>query len=164
MDFNDEDGPVDIINSDEGEEPFQDAIDDDMAVTVECPEQGCTGGVNEEVWKYTGDAAIVAVMLGHHLKSHDQTRQVDPRKPRPPTLNPPKLEAQCSESRFEEWKLEWASYKRTVDMPTGSEASYLLDCLTEEVRRDVRATTNNVREMPEDDLIAAIKRHAVPLL
>ena len=162
MESNNEDGQTDIVNSDEGEEPFQDAIDDDMAVTVECPEQGCKGGTNEDVWRYTGDAAIAAVMLGHHLRSHDpQTRQADPKKPRPPTLSPPKLESQCSESRFEEWKLEWASYKQTVDLPTGSEASYILDCLTEEVRRDVRATTDNVREMPEDDLIAAVKRHAV---
>ena len=42
-----------------------------------------------------------------------------------------------------------------------AEASYILDCLAEEVRRDVRATTDNVREMPEGDLLAAIKRHAV---
>ena len=84
MESDDGDGPATNANSDEGEELFQDAIGDDMAVTVECPEQGCTGGTNQEVWQYTGDAAIAAVMLGHHLKSHDpQTRQADSRKPRP---------------------------------------------------------------------------------
>ena len=63
MESNGEDGQTDIVNSDEGEEPFQDAIDDDMAVTVERPEQGCKGGTNEDVWRYTGDVAIAAVML-----------------------------------------------------------------------------------------------------
>ena len=107
MDATDENVQVDYVNSDEGEEPFEDAENDEtMAVTVECPEQGCTGGTNGEIWRYTGDAAIAAVMLGHHLKSHDpQTRQADQKKPRPPTLSPPKLESQCSESRFEEWRL-----------------------------------------------------------
>ena len=48
-----------------------------------------------------------------------------------------------------------------VEMPAGSEPSYILDCLAEEVRKDVRAATDNVREMAEDRLLEEIKRHAV---
>ena len=44
----------------------------DMAVTVDCPEAGCTGGTDGAAWTYTGDAAIAAVMLDHHLRSHAQ--------------------------------------------------------------------------------------------
>ena len=44
-------------------------------------------------------------------------------------------------------------------MPAGSEPSYILDCLAEEVRKDVRAATDNVREMAEDRLLEEIKRH-----
>ena len=62
MDATDENGQVDYVNSDEGEELFVDAeTDETMAVTVECPEQGCTGGTNGEIWRYTGDAAIFRV-------------------------------------------------------------------------------------------------------
>ena len=52
-------------------------------------------------------------------------------------------------------------YKRMVEMPAGSEPSYILDCLAEEVQKDVRAATDNVREMAEDRLLEEIKRHAV---
>ena len=46
-------------------------------------------------------------------------------------------------------------------MPAGSEPSYLLDCLTEEVRKDVIAATDNIHEMTEEQLLEGIKRHAV---
>ena len=148
------------------DDEFSDAVDDTMAkIKLECQVPDCTGGTGGVRWACEEEATVAVALLQSHGYTHQTApaaaAAADPRKPRPPTLNPPKLEAQCSESRFEEWKLEWASYKRTVDMPTGAEASYILDCLTDEVRRDVRATSDNVREMPEGDLIAAIKRHAV---
>ena len=39
-----------------------------------------------------------------------------------------------------------------VEMPAGSEPSYLLDCLTD---------TDNIHEMTEEQLLEGIKRHAV---
>ena len=136
-----------------------------MVVKLTCPVTGCTGGTGGAAWSCEADPACAAVLL----QVHGYTHQAAPaaaaiagdRRPRPPTLQPPKLEAQCSEARFEDWKVEWSFYKRTVEMPAGSEPSYLLDCLAEEVRRDVRAATDNVREMAEDDLLKEIKRHAV---
>ena len=151
------------------DDEFSDAVDHEMPpIKLECQVPDCTGGTDGARWSCE-DETTVAVAL---LQSHGYTHQAAPtaptaastpssRRPRPHPLNPPKLEAQCSESRFEEWKVEWASYKNTVEMPPGSEASYILDCLPEEVRRDVRSTTDNVRGMAEADLIAAIKHHAV---
>ena len=89
MDTTDENGQIDYVNSDEGEEPFVDAENDEtMAVTVECPEQDCTGGTNDEVWKYTGEAAVAAVMLEHHLKSHGYFHQQTPAAAAPDTREP----------------------------------------------------------------------------
>ena len=148
------------------DDEFADAADHAMApIKLECQVPDCTGGTGGTRWSCEEEPTIAVALLN----SHGYTHQTAPtaattsasRKPRPQPLSPPKLEAACSESRFEEWKVEWATYKNTVEMPPGSEASYILDCLPEEVRRDVRSTTDNVREMEEADLIAAVKRHAV---
>ena len=151
--------------SNESGDEFADAVDDTMApIKLECPMPGCTGGTGGEAWSCEGDPTVAVALLQIHGYSHQQAPAAatpDNRRPRPRPLPPPKLEGQCSESRFAEWKVEWAFYKRTVDMPPGSEASYILDCLDDEVRRDVRAATDNVREMNEEDLLAEIKRHAV---
>ena len=157
---------MDSDGSDNGSgDKFRDAVEDTMVVKLQCPVAGCTGGTGGAVWECEAEPACAAALLQVHGYTHQQTpaaaATANHRKPRPPTLQPPKLEPQCSESWFEEWKLEWASFKRTFDMPARSEASYILDCLAEEVRRDIRATTNNVHEMAEEDPIAAIKRHAV---
>ena len=82
MESTDEDNQADSTSSEESEEVFQDASEDEaMAITVECPEQDCAGGTNGERWKHTSDAAVAAVMLEHHLKSHDQQARQTDRKP-----------------------------------------------------------------------------------
>ena len=148
--------------SNESGDEFADAVDNTMApIKLECPIQDCTGGTNGAKWSCEEEPTVAVALLQVHGYSHQQTPAPDTRKPRPRPLPPPKLEPQCSESRFAEWRVEWDFFKRTVDMPTGSEASYILDCLDDEVRRDVRAATDNVREMSEEDLLAEVKRHAV---
>ena len=153
--------------SNESGDEFADAVDDTMApIKLECPMPDCTGGTGGEAWSCEGEPTVAVALLQIHGYSHQQAPAAtaatpDNRRPRPRPLPPPKLEAQCSESRFAEWKVEWDFFKRTVDMPPGSEASYILDCLDEEVRRDVRAATDNVREMSEENLLAEVKRHAV---
>ena len=146
------------------EEEFVDA-DNDMAVTASCPTEGCTSGVDGAPWSWTGDAALAAVQLSiHHQDVHRAAAQAVPagdRRPRPPPLQPPKLEPQCSESRFAEFKLEWEFYRRSVEMPPGSESSYLLGCLPEEVRKDVQAASSSARTMSEEELLAAVKQYAV---
>ena len=167
MDSNDVNGPVDNesnsdevdnVTSDEAEEPFQDAVEDgNMAVTVECPEQDCTGGTNGEGWTYTGDAAVAAVMLEHLLKSHgQQARQAD-RRPRPPPLQPPKLSGQCSEAKFEDFRKLWGFYKNSVDMPEGTVTSYLLNCLHDDLKTDVHAANADILNMSEEEVLAAVR-------
>ena len=162
MDTTDDNGQVDYVNSDEGEEPYLDAENDEtMAISVECPEQDCTGGANGEAWKYTGDAAVAAVMLEHHLRSHgQQTRQAD-RRPRPPPLQPPKLSGQCSEAKFEDFRKLWGFYKNSVDMPEGTVTSYLLNCLDDDLKTDVHAANAEILNMSEEEVLTAIRQYAV---
>ena len=154
-----------VSGSNESGDEFSDAVDDTMTtIKLECPIPDCTGGTGGAIWSCEAEQSVAVALLQVHGYSHQQTAAAaasDNRRPRPRPLPPPKLEGQCSESRFAEWKVEWDFYKRTVDMPPGSEASYILDCLDDEVRRDVRAATDNVREMSEENLLAEVKRHAV---
>ena len=159
------DDPSDDNGSNESGDEFADAVDAPLApIKLACQVPDCTGGTGGTRWSCEEEPTVAVALLNSHGYTHQQAPAAatpDNRKPRPRPLPPPKLEGQCSESRFAEWKVEWAFYKRTVDMPPGSEASYILDCLDDEVRRDVRAATDNVREMNEEDLLAEIKRHAV---
>ena len=162
MESTDEDNQADSTSSEESEEVFQDASEDEtMAITVECPEQDCTGGTNDEAWKYTGDAAVAAVMLEHHLKSHDQQARQTDRKPRPPPLQPPKLSGQCSEAKFEEFKKLWGFYKNSVEMPEGTITSYLLNCLDNDLKTDVHAANADILNMSEEEVLPAIRQYAV---
>ena len=133
----------------------------DMAVTVDCPEAGCTGGNDGAAWTYTGDAAIAAVMLDHHLRSHAQPGRQTERRPRPPPLQLPKLSGQCSEARFDDFKKLWGFYRNSVDMPDGTVTSYLLNCLDDDVKKDVHAANADILNMTEDQVMAAIKEYAV---
>ena len=150
-------------NTSTDEDEFADAMADN--VTATCPTAGCTSGANGAAWSWTGAASLAAVHLNiHHQDTHRVAAPAAPaadRRPRPPPLQPPRLEAQCSEARFEEFKLEWEFYRRSVDMPAGSGSSYLLGCLPEEVRKDVQAATNNAHTMTAEQLLATVKQYAV---
>ena len=98
------------------DDEFTDAADHAMApIKLECQVPDCTGGTGGVRWSCQEEPTVAVALLQSHGYTHQAAPAAvaaqDPRKPRPPSLNPPKLEAQCSESRFEEWKLEWASYK-----------------------------------------------------
>ena len=162
MEVDEHGNPIVGGNSDP-EEEFIDA-DEIMAVTATCQTAGCTSGGNGAAWSWTGDAALAAVHLANHHQDVHRAAAAAPatdRRPRPPPLQPPKLDAQCSEARFDEFKVEWEFYKRSVEMPDGSGSSYLLLCLPEEVRKDVQAATNGAHTMTEGDLLATIKQYAV---
>ena len=153
--------PIDGNTSADDDE-FADAMADN--VTATCPTAGCTSGAGGAAWSWTGAASLAAVHLNiHHQDTHRVAAQAAPadRRPRPPPLQPPRLETQCSEARFEVFKLEWEFYRRSVEMPAGSESSYLLGCLPEEVRKDVQAATNNAHTMTEEQLLATVKQYAV---
>ena len=148
---------------DEDGDEFADASEVMTEVTARCPTAGCTAGSNGAAWSWTGDASLAAVHLNIHDRNVHQAAAAPAgdRRPRPPPLQPPKLEAQCSEARFAVFKADWAFYRRSVEMPAGSEASYLLNCLPEEVRRDVQAATTSVHSLTEEQLLAAVKQYAV---
>ena len=94
------------------DDEFSDATDHTMApIKLECQVPDCTGGTGGARWSCEEETTVAVALLQSHGYTHQAAPAAavaqDPRKPRPPTLSPPKLEAQCSESRFEEWKLEW---------------------------------------------------------
>ena len=158
-----EPGNLIVGGNSDPEEEFIDA-DEIMAVTATCQTTGCTSGGNGTAWSWTGDAALAAVLLANHHQDVHRAAAAAPatdRRPRPPPLQPPRLDAQCSEARFDEFKVEWEFYKRSVEMPDGSGSSYLLLCLPEEVRKDVQAATNGAHTMTEVELLATIKQYAV---
>ena len=158
-----EHGNLIVGGNSDPEEEFIDA-DEIMAVTATCQTTGCTSGGNGAAWSWTGDAALAAVLLANHHQDVHRAAAAAPatdRRPRPPPLQPPRLDAQCSEARFDEFKVEWEFYKRSVEMPDGSGSSYLLLCLPEEVRKDVQAATNGAHTMTEVELLATIKQYAV---
>ena len=96
-----------VGGSNESGDEFSDAVDDTMApIKLECPIQDCTGGTNGAKWSCEEEPTVAVALLQVHGYSHQQTPAPDTRKPRPRPLPPPKLEAQCSESRFAEWKVE----------------------------------------------------------
>ena len=100
--------------------------------------------------------------LDYHIKSHAApAAAATERRPRPPSLQPPKLAAQCSEARFAEFERAWGFYKQSVDMPAGATTSYLLSCCDEDLRGDVQAATQDILTKPEDEVMTAIKRYAV---
>ena len=90
---------------------FSDTVDDTMfAIKLECPVAGCTGGTGEAAWTCKAEPSCAAALLQVHGYTHQATpaaaAPAGDRRPRPPTLQPPKLDAQCSEARIEDWKLE----------------------------------------------------------
>ena len=90
-------------------EEFSDAVDMVNEITLECPVTDCSGGTGGAVCSCTAEPACAAALLQVHGYSHrtaPATAQVSDRRARPPTLQLPKLEGQCSESRYEDWKLE----------------------------------------------------------
>ena len=150
-----------IVNNDI-EQEFSDALDEMPDITVTCQSAGCTAGAAGAAWSWTGDSAIAGTHLQfHYTSSHGQPTATTPHRPRPPALQPPKLAAQCSEQRFDEFQREWEFYKRSVDMPAETVTSYLLHCLEEEVRKDVRAATTDILTMSENEVLAAVKQYAV---
>ena len=155
-----ENGDLIIANGDDNPE-FYDAADEMPDITANCPATDCTAGAAGAAWSWTGDSAIAAINLQFHITNVHGQPVATPHRPRPPALQPPKLEAQCSVQRFDEFKREWIFYKRSVDMPAGTITSYLLHCLGEEVRRDVRAATTDILTMSEDEVLDAIKQYAV---
>ena len=105
-------------SSSSGEDEFRDANSDSMVVTLECPVPGCNTGTNGAVWSYTGEPQPAAVYLDYHIKTHAAPAvAAAERRPRPPSLQLPKLAAQCSEARFAEFERAWGFYKQSVDMP-----------------------------------------------
>ena len=46
-------------------------------------------------------------------------------------------------------------------MPRETVTSYLLHCLEEEVRKDVRSATTDILTMPENEVLATVKQYAV---
>ena len=113
-------------SSSSGEDEFRDADDDRMVVTLTCPVPDCNTGNNGVVWSYTGEAQPAAVYLDYHIKSHAApAAAATERRPRPPSLQPPKLAAQCSEASFAEFERAWGFYKQSVEMPAGATTSYL---------------------------------------
>ena len=149
-------------SSSSGEDEYRDAADDRMVVTLTCPVPNCNTGTNGVAWSYTGEAQPAAVYLDYHIKSHAApAAAATERRPRPPSLQPPKLAAQCSEARFAEFERAWGFYKQSVDMPAGATTSYLLSCCDEDLRSDVQAATQDILTKDEDEVMAAIKRYAV---
>ncbi len=86
------------------DDEFSDAVDDTMAqIKLECQVPNCTGGTGGARWSCEEEPTVAVALL----QSHGYTHQTAPaaaaapdKKPRPPSLHPPKLEAQCSEARF----------------------------------------------------------------
>ena len=117
------------------DDEFSDAVDYTMAPSkLECPIQDCTGGTDGEKWSCEAEPTVAVALLQVHGYSHQQTPAAaapDTRKPRPRPLPPPKLEAQCSESRFAEWKVEWDFFKRTVDFLQSRRKDNRYECGTE---------------------------------
>ena len=107
----DENGhPIIVSNDDEPE--FSDATDEMPDITVNCQAIGYTAGTARAVLSWTGNSALVAVHLQfHYTNVHGQLAATTPHRPRPPALQPPKLAAQCSEQRFDEFQREWEFYK-----------------------------------------------------
>ena len=106
----DHEGDDNLVGSNESGDEFSDAVDYTMAaIKLECPLTDCTGGTAGARWSCEAESAVAVALLQIHGYSHQQTQAAaasDTRRPRPRPLPPPKLEGQCSESRFAEWKVE----------------------------------------------------------
>ena len=107
----DGDGNHHSADNDNGSsDEFSDAVDSPMVVKLTCPVAGCTGGTGGAARTCKVEPSCAAALLQVHGYTHQPTpaatAPAGDRRPRPPTLQPPKLEAQCSEARFEDWKVD----------------------------------------------------------
>ena len=103
------------------------------------------------------DNAVAAVMLGHHLSSVHPV----PVQRKAPTIPQPKVSENIYEDQWDSFTREWAEYKGTVSIPVDKISVYLLACCSSELKASVERANPTLTSKSEDDVLAAIKRHAV---
>ena len=120
-------------------------------VQITCPRHGCEWNTGEV------DAAIAAILLQDHLQHIHPLAA----KPRPPTLPQPKLAAQVSTERFEEFLKEWGQFRLASGLSDGQLTSYLLNSCEAGLKTDIQSSVANVTEQSEAEVLAHMREHAV---
>ena len=120
-------------------------------VQVDCYVGGCAFRTPE------ASEAVSAAILAHHLSTEHPPAQ----RPRPPTLPQPKLAAQVSRERYEEFLKEWGQFKTASGLAAGQLTSYLLNSCEPSLKTDIQSAVANVTAQTEAEVLEHIKEHAV---
>ena len=125
-------------------------------VIIKCPYEDCP-------WQSENLDGAFAAVIAQQLAMHDKAAHSKP-APTSQKLNidPPKIGVGASPEDWQAFCRQWAMYKTGTAICTPQAATALFYCCSEELRLDImRDTRADVSLMPEDDLLAEIKRLSV---
>ncbi len=123
-------------------------------MAVNCPYPGCEFATPEGM-----DPAVVAAVLTAHTLVHSQAARA---KPTP--VRRPEISAGGTTEGWTYFLTRWRAYSQAVHLAGTDVSIQLLECLDTKLRRDVTRNTIGalpIEELPETDLLAAIKALAV---
>ena len=133
--------------------------------TIDCDRPGCE-------FQITGRTAAhaSAAIVGHILTTHPAsvralipaaTRAPEPSR-RPPPLDRPALDLQCTPAAFSDFSAKWACFKAGSGLAGDATIrAQLLECLSEELFSTFSLAVPAVDTLNEDRLLSEIKRIAV---
>ena len=130
---------------------------------IKCPIADCTWESEDldGAW-----AAVVNQQLQMHDKNvHSQTSTQVPQVPQVKSklkLDPPRINVGASPEEWDSFKRQWAMYKQGTLLDATQIATALFYCCSNDLRQDImRDIRSNIANLPENDLLAEIKRLAV---
>ena len=128
---------------------------------INCPVVNCQ-------WQSDDLDGAFAAVLVQQLQMHDKSAHANPtpssNSPAPQKLNidPPKISVGANPEEWVSFSRQWTLYKNGALIPNSQATTALFYCCSNDLRLDLmRDIRGDVAAMPEDDLLANIRRLAV---
>ena len=125
---------------------------------IKCP-YGCG-------WESDNLSDAFAAVLAQQLSMHDKAQHSEPAQsaavPQKLKIDPPQIGLNATPEEWDGFGRQWSMYKTGTVIATPQVATALFYCCSEDLRMSImRDTRQDVALMPEEDLLATIKRLAV---
>ena len=107
------------------------------------------------------DAIAAAAQLNLHALAHSTPATPPSDKQKPPRIDRPAITRGTTDEEWNTFTKKWNLFKRGTDIPATQVTTQLWKCCDSELEDDLFKDTNNIDNVTEDQLLAAIRRLAV---
>ena len=130
---------------------------------VGCPIENCP-------WESADLDGAFAAVIAQQLQMHDKAVHSQPapatsvsvNKKNKLKIDPPRINIGASPEEWESFRRQWTMYKHGTLLEESQRATALFYCCSNELRQDIlRDIQDDIATLPEEDLLADIKRLAV---